>query len=106
MSLVRRGKRPYYYESFRRGGRGTSRYVGCGALAEAYGETVGWLRAEDERLAGRLGRRLAALEAKLRESRERQQRDWARQRAALGELEALLGPVFRMAEDAFRGAMT
>src|SRR5262249_61725008 len=66
MALVRRGTKIYWYESYRAGGRVTSRYVASGAVAEACAWIVDFDRRKEARWRARHRRRLAALDARLR----------------------------------------
>src|SRR5262245_57622190 len=101
MSLVVRGTKTYYYESYRSGGRVTSRYAGSGRVAVA----CAWLRTHcrerDARFRARHARRMAALEEKKRRLR----RAWLRDRESAEAVDALLAAWCGLVEAVFRGAM-
>jgi hypothetical protein len=84
MALVRRGTKVYCYESYRAGGRVTSRYIASGAVALACAWLVADGRRKEARLRARHRRRLAALNARLRDQQRRARRAWRDDRAAAG----------------------
>src|SRR5262245_880865 len=98
MALVHRGDRCYYYESYRRGGRVTSRYLFAGELAVAHAA----IQAHQRRRLARLRRKTAALALQVRELARRWRRVWAARRADLEAIEALVGEFGRRAGALFR----
>jgi hypothetical protein len=105
MALVRRGAKAYYYQSYRTGGRVTSRYLFGGDVAEACAWLDAHYRDEGARSRARYRRQMAALEARERRLRRRLRRAWRRDRAALGKADALLADWYKRVEAVFRGAM-
>src|SRR4051794_25111086 len=69
MTLVWRGSRPYYYQSYRRDdGRVSARYVGSGDYALALATLDQRRREKSARFEARLRRKTAALHARIRQS--------------------------------------
>src|SRR4051812_34846772 len=105
MSLVRRGSKVYWYESYRSGGRVTSRYVGAGSLAEACACLVTRRRDQDARVRAVYRRKNAALDSRLREHT-----GWVRQaqiddRDSAEAADCLLAEWYGGVEAVFRQAM-
>jgi hypothetical protein len=105
MSLVIRGTKAYFYQSYRIGGRVTSRYVGCGRLAAACAWLDAHRREKDARDRARHARRMARLEAVKRRLRRRFRRACRRDRASAEAVDALLAAWYGQVGAVFRGAM-
>jgi hypothetical protein len=106
MALVRRGTRAYYYQSYRDPcGRVTSRYVGGGRSALA----LGWLdehhRARRRRQRARHEKRMAALDAVVRDRRREALQRLLAARPAAPTVDELLAGWYGLVEGVFRGAM-
>jgi hypothetical protein len=95
----------YWYESYRAGGRVTSRYVASGAVAVACAWLAEHDRRKEARWRARHRRRLAALDARLRDQRRRVRRAWRDDRAAAAAADALLAGWCGWVEGVFRAAM-
>jgi hypothetical protein len=105
MSLVLRGSRPYYYKSFRKDGRVTSRYVASGQVAEA----MGWLdadtRARNARQQAKLDKQMAALDARSRALDAKLRQAWLIDQASALAVDDLLVRWCAAVEGVFREAM-
>jgi hypothetical protein len=98
MALVQRGTCVYYYISYRVHGRVTSRYVGSGAVALAAAFLDGRHREKLAHNRALHGRRMAALDAELRESKRRA-------RAEAEAVDGLLARWYASVESVFCAAM-
>jgi hypothetical protein len=105
MALVERGAKVYYYESYRDGGRVTSRYVASGGLAEACAAIADSHRDQMDRLRRWHKKRMAALDRRERDAQGRLERVWAADRAAAGAIDGRLQAWFESVEAVFREAM-
>jgi hypothetical protein len=98
MSLVYRGGRPYYRESFRKDGRVTSRYVVSGDLALACARLAGQRLRDDASSRARL----AAREAEIRDRRRLVRERWLGDLAAAEDADALLESWCGLVESVFQ----
>src|SRR4051812_4866126 len=105
MALVRRGSKVYWYESFRSGGRVTSRYVGSGTLAEACACLATHRKDQDARVRAVYRRKNAALDARFRKHTARVRQARIDDRASAEAADGLMAEWYGRVEGAFREAM-